>query len=165
MASLSPLSVAVGSMYLHEARLPRSPVSGIATQMICGGALLCLMAGATGEWGHVSPDQISAASGLAFLYLTVFGSLVGYSLYAWLLRVRPPSFVSNYGYINPVIALALGWALAEERLSVRTFLASVVILGAVVLVTTGRRQREGPCTLEVSPPASNGLGPQMVDEL
>jgi drug/metabolite transporter (DMT)-like permease len=138
MASLSPLSVALGSTYLHEARLPRSPVAGIATQMICGGVLLCLMAGATGEWSHVSVERISLASGVAFFYLTVFGSLVGYSLYAWLLRVRPPSFVSNYGYINPVIALALGWALAEERLSLRTSLASVAILGAVVLVTTAR---------------------------
>jgi drug/metabolite transporter (DMT)-like permease len=135
VASLSPLSVAAGSMYLHEARLPRSPLVGIGSQMVCGGVLLCLMAVVTGEWGRVSAVQVSLSSGLAFLYLTVVGSLVGYSLYAWLLRVRPPSFVSTYGYINPVIALFLGWAFVDERLNLRTLLASAVILGAVILVT------------------------------
>jgi drug/metabolite transporter (DMT)-like permease len=138
VASFSPLSVAAGSMYLHEARLPRSPLVGIGSQMICGGVLLCMAAVVTGEWGRVSVAQVSLQSGLAFLYLTVVGSLVGYSLYAWLLRVRPPSFVSNYGYINPVIALFLGWALVDERLNARTLLASAVILGAVIAVTAGR---------------------------
>ena len=138
VASLAPLSVAAGSMYLHEARLPHSPLVGIGSQMICGGLLLCLMGVVTAEWGHVSGGQMSLQSGLAFLYLTVFGSLIGYSLYAWLLRVRPPSFVSTYGYINPAVALLLGWALAEESLNLRTFVASAIILGAVVLVTAGR---------------------------
>ena len=125
---------------LHEVRLPHSPLVGIGTQMICGGVLLCLMAAVTGEWGRVSTGQVSLASGLAFVYLTVFGSLIGYSLYAWLLRVRPPAFVSTYGYINPAMALLLGWALAEERLNPRTFLASAVILGAVI-VWPGRQRR------------------------
>jgi drug/metabolite transporter (DMT)-like permease len=142
VASLGPLSVAAGSMYLHEVRLPRSPLIGIGTQMICGGVLLCLMATATGEWSQVSVARVSLPSGLAFLYLTIVGSLVGYSLYAWLLRVRPPAFVSTYGYINPVVALLLGWTLAEETLNPRTFLACVIILGAVVLVTAGRGERD-----------------------
>jgi drug/metabolite transporter (DMT)-like permease len=142
VASLSALSVAAGSIYLHRARLPRSRSIGIATQMICGGVLLCLMAGVTGEWDSVSAGEVSLASGLAFLYLVVFGSLVGYSLYAWLLRVRSPVFVSTYGYINPVIALVLGWALAEETLNLRTFLASAIILGAVILVTAGQDDRD-----------------------
>jgi drug/metabolite transporter (DMT)-like permease len=148
VASLSAVSVAAGSIYLHRARLPRSRSIGIASQMICGGVLLCLMAAVTGEWGQMSRGQVSQSSSLAFLYLTIFGSLVGYSLYTWLLRVRSPVFVSTYGYINPVIALLLGWALAEETLNLRTLVASAVILVAVILVTAG--QSDGDDAPEVA---------------
>ena len=96
-----------------------------------------------GELGGVDGSAFSTASLLAVLYLVVFGSLVAFSAYIWLLQNTTPAVASTYAYVNPIVALLLGWGLADEPLSSRTVLAAFVILTAVMIITT-RRSRGGP---------------------
>jgi drug/metabolite transporter (DMT)-like permease len=95
---------------------------------------------ATGELGRLDPAAVSTTSLLAVLYLIVFGSLLAFSAYVWLLRVVPTSKVATYAYVNPVVALLLGWAMAGEELTARTLLAAAVILASVVLIVTYRER-------------------------
>jgi drug/metabolite transporter (DMT)-like permease len=112
--------------------------------MLAGGGVLLLLSGLRGEWGMVDPAGVSPASLLAVLYLMVFGSLVGFSSYVWLLRNTTPAVASTYAYVNPAVALILGWALAGEPLSPRTGLAAFVILSAVVIIVTQRTRGSPP---------------------
>jgi len=100
----------------------------------------------------VHPENFSSASVLAFFYLVVFGSLVGFSSYIWLLRNTTPAVASTYAYVNPAVALVLGWALADEPLSPRTALAAFVILSSVLIITT-QRTRGSPSRIGVGPGA------------
>lgn len=129
---------AAGSIYSTRSKLPSSPLLATAMEMLAGGALLMIVGTLTGEVTSFDPSAVSLRSGLALLYLVIFGSLVGFSAYVWLLRVASPSSVSTYAYVNPVVAVILGWALAGESLTLRTILAAGVIIGAVVLITLGR---------------------------
>jgi drug/metabolite transporter (DMT)-like permease len=92
----------------------------------------------------VDPGTFSTASVLAFFYLVFFGSIVGFSAYIWLLRNTTPAIASTYAYVNPMVALVLGWALAAEPLSARTGLAAFVILSSVVIITTQRTRGNPP---------------------
>jgi drug/metabolite transporter (DMT)-like permease len=111
-------------------------------EMLLGGTILCTAGLFTGELSSLHLDAISLRSLLSIGYLIVFGSLVGFSAYVWLLRVVPAARVATYAYVNPVIALILGWALAGEVLTLRTLLASVIIISGVVLIVTGGAQRK-----------------------
>jgi drug/metabolite transporter (DMT)-like permease len=108
--------------------------------MLAGGAGLTVLGVATGELGRLDPAAVSTTSLLAVLYLIVFGSLLAFSAYVWLLRVVPTSKVATYAYVNPVVALLLGWAMAGEELTARTLLAAAVILASVVLIVTYRER-------------------------
>ena len=114
-------------------------------QMIVGGGLLLLAGAVTGEPAHLrhTHTDISVASVAALLHLIVFGSLVGHSAYNWLLRTSTPAKASSYAYVNPVVALALGWALADEPVTPRTLAAAGVILSAVVTITISRPPADG----------------------
>ncbi|MGH7546003.1 MAG: EamA family transporter, partial [Gemmatimonadota bacterium] len=129
--TIASISWAFGSLYSRRANLPASPLVGISMEMLAGGAWLLLAGTLAGEWGRVDPGAVSPRSATALLYLTVFGSLVGFSSYIWLLRVSTPARVSTYAYVNPVVALFLGWALAGESLTPRTGLAVALVLAAV----------------------------------
>ncbi|MDI7274409.1 MAG: EamA family transporter, partial [Anaerolineae bacterium] len=133
---------AVGSLYSRRARLPRSPLLGTAMEMLAGGALLLAASAVTGELSQFDPGRLSLRSLAACGYLLVFGSLIGFTAYIWLLRVVPATRVATYAYVNPVVAVFLGWALAGEPLSARTLLAAAVIVTAVVMVTTSRAPRQ-----------------------
>jgi drug/metabolite transporter (DMT)-like permease len=126
---------AFGSLLSRRFTPSRSPAQGTALQMLAGGALLLALSLATGEWARFSPAHVSTRSVLAFLYLLVLGSLVGYTVYMWLLRSAPPSIVSTYAFVNPVVAVFLGWALADEPVTFRMLVAAAVIVVAVVLIT------------------------------
>lgn len=86
--------------------------------------------------------KVSLTSFLAFLYLIVFGSLIGFTAYIWLLTKTTSARVSTYAYVNPVVAVLLGWALAGEQLNLRTVIASIVIISAVVLITSYKAGKE-----------------------
>jgi len=141
--ALGCLSWSFGSVYSRHARLPASPLLGTAMEMLAGGVLLLAAAAIRGELAAVQPAAVSLRSTLALAYLVVFGSLVAFSAYVWLLRVTTPARASTYAYVNPVVAMLLGWALAGEPLTPRTLLAAGVIVGSVVMITSARVRRSG----------------------
>ena len=139
---LGSLAWAAGSLYSRRAPLPRRPLVSAAMQMLAGGVMLTVVAAVSGELGRVHPAQISGESWLGLAYLIVAGSLVGFTAYMWLLRAAPTSLVGTYAYVNPVVAVFLGWAFLGERLGWRTLVGGGIIVAAVALIV-GRRPR-GP---------------------
>lgn len=131
-------SWAAGSVYSRGAGLPASPALSAGMQMMAGGGALLSAGLLFGEARRFDVAAISARSALSFIYLVVFGSIVAFTSFVWLLRVCPPSRVSTYAYVNPVVALLLGWALAGEKLTMRTWLAAAIILAGVALVNSGK---------------------------
>jgi drug/metabolite transporter (DMT)-like permease len=123
-----------GSLFSRGSRLPKTPVMATAATLLCGGALLALLGIARGELGVFDPAAVSLKSILATVYLFIFGSIVGFTAYLWLLRATTASRASTYAYVNPIVAVFLGWALAGEPLTRRIFLAAAVIVGAVALI-------------------------------
>ncbi len=138
---LASLSWASGSLYARRAQLPASPLLGTAMEMLAGGVCLAVAGLFAGEWHRLDLAAASPRSLLAVAYLALFGSLVGFTCYAFLLRVSTPPLVATYAYVNPVVAVFLGWAFAAEPVSARTLLAAAVIVGAVMLITTHRARR------------------------
>jgi drug/metabolite transporter (DMT)-like permease len=128
-----------GSLYSTRAPLPTSPLMSTAMQMLCGGALLLLFSLLTGELGRLEPAAFTTKSILSVAYLMVFGSLIAFSAYVWLLKVVPASRVATYAYVNPVIAVVLGWAFADEALSVRSIAGAAVIVLSVLMVQSRKR--------------------------
>jgi len=136
----SALLWAVGTGYTRRVELPSSRILSAAMQMICGGVLLLLVGFSAGEGGRVHAHSLTLLSVLSLAYLIVFGSIVAFTVYTWLVPVSSPSMLSTYAYVNPVIAVLLGWAVAHEALGLRTIVATVVIVGGVTLVGTRRKQ-------------------------
>lgn len=134
---LAPLAWAAGSLYSRRARLPARPLVSTAMQMIAGGLLLAVTGIARGELSGLDPSAFSLRSLLALGYLIVFGSWLGFSAYVWLLRAAPVSIVSTYAYVNPVVAVLLGWAILAEPIGARTLVAGAIIIVAVALIVTG----------------------------
>ena len=135
------LSWAIGSLYSREADLPSNPIFATGMEMFAGGAVLWLGALVAGEWYHLDLARATPASISGFFYLVVFGSLIGFTAFAWLLRVSSPAKVSTYAFVNPVIAVLLGWAIAHEPVGPRTIAAAAVIVGAVALITLAKGRR------------------------
>ena len=140
---LSSIGWSLASVLSPGRRLPSSPAIASSLLMLCGGALLVTAGLVTGEGAEVHLDAISPRSVLALAYLIVFGSLVAFTAFTWLLRVSTPSRVATCAYVNPVVAVLLGWAVAGERLTIRILIAAAIIIGAVVLITTARSRRPG----------------------
>jgi drug/metabolite transporter (DMT)-like permease len=132
---------ALGSLLSRHMTPSASPLQATALQMLAGGVLLGGAAGLAGEWSRFSPSLVSAKSAAAVAYLVVFGSLVAFTAYVWLLRAASPALVSTYAFVNPVVAVFLGWLLASEPVSARTLAAAAVIVAAVVLITLGESRR------------------------
>jgi drug/metabolite transporter (DMT)-like permease len=131
---LASLAWSIGSLYGRTARLPASQLLGTAMEMLAGGVALLLLATALGEWSDLDVAAISRRSMLALLYLTVIGSSA-FVAYVWLLRVAPTPLVATYAYVNPLVAVLLGYFLAQEPMTVRTSLAAALIIGSVALVS------------------------------
>jgi drug/metabolite transporter (DMT)-like permease len=135
---VASFSWAVGSIYSRGAPLPASPMLATAMQMLVAGVLLTVFGAATGEAAAADLRSASLESVLGLLYLIVFGSLIGYTAYIWLLQVSTPARVSTYAYVNPVVAVLLGWLVAGEALTGRMILAAAVIVSGVALITLAR---------------------------
>ena len=123
--------------------LPESGALSAAVQMLAGGILLVVTGTAVGEWHGFVPGVASVRSLLGLAYLIVFGSLVAYSAFTWLLRVAPAGRVSTYAYVNPVVAVLLGWLLASEPFGPRELAASAVTIAGVALIISGRTRSPG----------------------
>lgn len=138
------VSWAVGSLVARVVSLPRSPFLSAAMQMLCAGVMLGVSGVLRGELAHVDLGAVSAASLAAFAFLVVFGSIVAFSAYAWLLeRVQGP-LLSTYAYVNPAVAVALGWALAGEHVGGKEIAAGLVILSSVALLVFSREPKSRP---------------------
>jgi drug/metabolite transporter (DMT)-like permease len=131
---LAALAWSIGSLYGRNARLPPSQLLGTAMEMLAGGIALMLVATVLGEWSNFDIATVSRRSALALLYLTVIGSSA-FVAYVWLLRVAPTPLVATYAYVNPLVAVLLGYFLAQEPMTVRTLLAASLIIGSVALVS------------------------------
>jgi drug/metabolite transporter (DMT)-like permease len=107
-------------------------------EQLAGGVLLLVVATAVGEIGAFDPGKVTSASLLGLAFLVVFGSLVAFTAYVWLLNHVAVTTVATYAYVNPVVAVALGVAFRHESLSLRSMLAAALIIGAVVAMVSGR---------------------------
>jgi len=138
---LGSLCWASGSIYSRHARFAATPALAAGMQMLTGGSILVLAGLIAGEPAQLHPSLFSLKSLLSFAYLITFGAIVAYSAYTYLLRHSTPARASTYAYVNPVVAVVLGWALAGESLSPRMGIAALVIVGGVALITLSRPPR------------------------
>ena len=143
---LSALSWSVGVVYSRRAALPRNPVLTSAMAMMSGAVLLLLGGLVTGEYRDLDLAAIAPRSALSLLYLIVFGSLVAFTAYNWLLDHVSPTLIATHTYTNPVVAVLLGWWLAGETLSGRILLSAILILAAILLVRRGTSSQAGQDT-------------------
>jgi len=138
---LSTVSWSVGSLIARDAPLPASPLLASAMEMLAGGAGMMLIALARGEFSQLAVSSISWRSGLSIAYLAAFGSIVAFSSYKWLLSQVSPAAVGTYAFVNPVVAVVLGWAFAAEPMGLRTIIAMVVIVSGVVTISMRPRHQ------------------------
>ena len=146
MLMFAAFAWSMGSLYSRQAKLPTSPFLAAAMEMLAGAAMLAIVGTLSGEGREFHWSAVSAPSVLGVLYLVVFGSLAGFTAYMWLLRVVSPARVATYAYVNPAVAVFIGWAFASEPLSARELLATASIVGAVVLIISHR-----PAPVAVAP--------------
>jgi drug/metabolite transporter (DMT)-like permease len=143
------LSWTVGSLYSRNAPLPRRPLVGAGMEMMIGGAVLVVAGALRGELPLIRPEDFSTESLLALAYLITFGSWIGFTSYVWLLRNARTSLVSTYAYVNPVVAVFLGWLILDESISARTLIAGAIIVVAVaIIISAGSATREADIEVE-----------------
>lgn len=126
----------IASALMRKLPLPSSKVMSSGAQMLSGGIFLAVVAGALGEFHIFHPANVSREAWLALLYLIVAGSIIAFTAYVWLLHHESPTKVSTYAYVNPVVAVVLGYFFAGEALGVRTILGSALVLVSVIVITT-----------------------------
>jgi drug/metabolite transporter (DMT)-like permease len=150
---VAALAWAAGSSYARVAPSPRSPALAAAMQMLCAGAMLGVSGAASGELGRVHLAAVSPASLGALAYLVVFGSLLAFTAYGWLLKNASTPVLSTYAYVNPAVAVFLGWAFAGEKLGARELVSGFVVLTSVMLLLFAREPEHEP---EPAPAATVG---------
>jgi drug/metabolite transporter (DMT)-like permease len=136
---LGSLSWSLGVVVSPRLKLPSDALGRTALPTLCGAFMLLIAAGVTGEFPQTHWSSITLRSIFGLGYLITFGSVVAFTAYTWLLQRVPPALVATHTYANPVVAVILGWLLAHEPLSLRVVLASIAILGAIVLIRRGER--------------------------
>lgn len=137
---------ACGSLYSKHGGLPSSPMLGVAMQSLAGGSILLLAGLLSGEFHKLHFAAVSARSWIALAYLIVFGSGIGFSAYIYILHKSTAARVATYAFVNPVVALFLGWLIAGEPITLRTAMAAAVILTAVILVITAPHRTRATAT-------------------
>jgi drug/metabolite transporter (DMT)-like permease len=135
---LAAFGWACGSLYARRASLPRSAVLLTGMEMLCGGLVLMVAAGLDGEFGRVHLEKMSLVSVAAVLYLVVFGSIIAFSAYVWLLSHVSAALAGTYAFVNPAVAVFLGAAFVHEPLTPAVVVGGAVIIGGVSLVVAGR---------------------------
>jgi drug/metabolite transporter (DMT)-like permease len=140
---LAALSWAAGSLYTKRAPQAKAKFLSNGMEMIVAGAVLIVVGLVSGEASHFSFASPSAKSWLALLYLITFGSIIAYTAYVWLMSAVDATLVSTYAFVNPVVAVFLGWAFASEPLNARMMLAAAIIVGAVALITVSGKEEAG----------------------
>jgi drug/metabolite transporter (DMT)-like permease len=133
-----------GSVASPRLRLPRDPFVSGAWQMLLGGGVCALTGALAGEFGDLHPTEFSLRSVAGLAYLVVFGSWLAFTAYAWLLQNAPISRVATYAYVNPVVAIALGWAILDEAVTPLTFVGAAIIVASVAAVVRTETRRSNP---------------------
>jgi drug/metabolite transporter (DMT)-like permease len=136
MALGATFSWALGTFASPRLRMPRDPLASTALQMLAGGLVLIVVAVAAGESASADPSRFSTASLVAMAYLVVFGSLVAFSAYTWLLQHAPVSVVATYAYVNPIVAVVLGAIVLSEAVTPSMLVGAAVILAAVAFIVS-----------------------------
>jgi drug/metabolite transporter (DMT)-like permease len=142
--AIATLSWAAGSLYSRHATVHDDSLLATGMEMVLGGASLALAAAFAGDYGRLHFAAISPASWIAFAYLVVFGGIVGFGAYLWLLRNAPTGLVSTYAYVNPVVAVFLGWTFLREPIGGWTIAAGALILASVAFIGSSRKPADAP---------------------
>lgn len=143
-------SWSAGAIYSRHLHAKGSPLLPMARQMIMGGLALLAISVCRGDWAHFSPAQVTLGAWLGWIYLVVFGSLLGFTAYVWLMRVSTPAKVSTISYVNLVVAVVLGWTIGGEAITLHVFIGAAIILASVVLVLK-KPKRRGQALAESAP--------------
>src|SRR5256885_2879439 len=138
------ISWSVSSALTRKLPLPSSKVMSAGAQMLAGGVFLALAAAVLGEFGNFHPWTVSRLAWFSLLYLIVAGSIIGFTAYVWLIHHESPTKVGTYAYVNPVVAVLVGYFLGGEQLGLRTILGTLFILVSVVLITSMRTKKSEP---------------------
>jgi drug/metabolite transporter (DMT)-like permease len=141
---IASLAWACGSLYSKHGVLPKSALMGVAMQGLCGGAVLWVVGLFAGEVRGLHVEAITLRSWLALGYLIFFGSMIGFTSYLYILKNSTAARVGTYAFVNPVVALFLGWLILGEQITMRTVIASVIILTSVILVITAPHRKRTP---------------------
>src|SRR5437879_6596521 len=149
---IASLAWACGSLYSKHGGMPSSAMLGVAMQSFAGGAILLVVALFAGEFRELHLGAISLRSWMALGYLIVFGSGIVFSAYLYILQKSTAARVATYAFVNPVVALLLGWLILGEAITLRTIVAAAVILTAVILVITAPHRKPAPITTPVPAP-------------
>jgi drug/metabolite transporter (DMT)-like permease len=153
------LSWAIGSYYSKRLHLPRDPLASTGAQMLVGGVSLAIAGALAGEWGLAKVDQFSTSSVVALAYLILFGSVLAYTAYTWVLQHASVSRVSTYAYVNPVVAIVLGAAILNETIDVWILLGAAIIVVSVALVIRSEARRAPAETPTGTPTEAAGASP------
>ena len=137
---------ALGSIYSRHAKHGADPFLASSLQMLGGGTALSIVALFHGDFQKLDLAAITPRGWLAFTYLVSIGSLVGFSTFVWLMKHSTPARVATYAYVNPVVAVFLGWLILDEPITTRTLVASAIIVAAVAIITTEKSRRAKPAT-------------------
>lgn len=138
---IGALSWATGSIYGLKATTPKSSLQTAGMQMLAGSVSLILVGLIRGELATFDPTAVSSNSIFALFYLIIFGSLIGFTAYSWLLKNAQPAMVATYAYVNPVIAVILGWSVAGESLTAQMLIGAFIIVASVVLITANKSEK------------------------
>ena len=146
----------VGSIYTRYARTPAEPFTAAAIQMLTGSVWLLVVSVATGEPSHFDLAAVTSRSVFAWSYLVVAGSLVGFTTFVWLIKHSTPARVSTFAYVNPIVAVFLGWRVANETVGLRMLFAAAIIIAGVAIITASKSKKPGPPpTVNAAPIAGN----------
>lgn len=150
MLLIAPFLWSLGSIYARGADMPKSTLMSTGMQMLAGSVSLFIVSVLTGELNGFSFGDVSMRSWWGLIYLITFGSLVGFVSYGWLLHNAPVSLTSTYAYVNPVVAVFLGWLLANEELNARIGIASAIIIGSVIFINWARQLKAKQQTMQIA---------------
>src|SRR6202030_3352276 len=141
---LAAVTWSIATVFTRRLPLPASKPMSAAAQMLTGGAQLFVLTALTGEFAGFRVQAVSTRAWFALIYLIVAGSIIGFTAYVWLLHYESPTKVGTYAYVNPVIAVALGYFLGGETVGRRTILGTALILISVIAITTIKRKLSTP---------------------
>jgi len=150
------ISWSIASAMTRKLPLPQSKVMSSGAQMLAGGVFLTLAATAFGEFRNFHPSAVSRGAWFALLYLIVAGSIIGFTAYVWLIHHESPTKVGTYAYVNPIVAVLVGYFLGGEALSSRTILGTLCVLISVIVITTTRAKKPEASLLVERAPESVG---------